>query len=279
MAHYSKRTGPVMLVDGAATPTARLLLLSLAVDVLGALRSGAKAYSSRRSVTRRLTTVHCPVSTSAAPPVRPGSFLNLVIKFLLLRRDEVGRNIHKHVKKTGWEMDSFVGAGLIDMYAKCGCINESRQVFDKIANRDVVLWNSMLAAYSQNGHPDECLRLCGEMALAGFRPTEATLVTATSACADAVATVQGRELHCYSYRHGFESNDRVKTALVDIYAKSGNVGIARILFEGLKEKRLVSWNAMITGYAMHGHAYEAFSLFNRMRAKAQPDHITFFILP
>lgn len=93
---------------------------------------------------------------------------------------EVGRNIHKHVKKTGWEMDSFVGAGLIDMYAKCGCINESRQVFDKIANRDVVLWNSMLAAYSQNGHPDECLRLCGEMALAGFRPTKATLVTATS---------------------------------------------------------------------------------------------------
>ncbi|KAL2555952.1 Pentatricopeptide repeat-containing protein [Forsythia ovata] len=188
---------------------------------------------------------------------------------------EVGRDIHKHVKKTRWEMDSFVGAGLIDMYAKCGCINESRQVFDKIVNRDVVLWNSMLAAYSQNGHPNECLRLCGEMAFGGFRPTEATLVTAISASADVVAIIQGRELHCYSCRRGFEFNDRVKTALVDMYAKSGNVGVARILFEGLNEKRLVSWNAMITGYAMHGHAYEAFDLFKRMPAVIQPDHITF----
>ncbi|KAI3458362.1 hypothetical protein Pfo_015025 [Paulownia fortunei] len=187
----------------------------------------------------------------------------------------VGREIHDQVRKTGWEMDVFVGAALIDMYAKCGCVNDSRRVFDKTVNRDVVLWNSMLAAYSQNGLPEECLKLCSEMALSDFRPTEATLVTAIAASADSAAIIQGRELHGYSWRLRFENNDKVKTGLVDMYAKSGNVKAARLLFEELMEKRLVSWNAMITGYAMHGHAYEALDLFKKMAEKVQPDHITF----
>lgn len=113
-------------------------------------------------------------------------------------------------------------------------------MFDKIEVRDAVLWNSMLAAYSQNGHPDESLALCSEMALTGLRPTEATLVTVISASADSAALPQGRELHGISWRYGFESNDKVKTALVDMYAKSGSVKIARNLFECLKEKRVIS---------------------------------------
>ncbi|XP_070054715.1 pentatricopeptide repeat-containing protein At4g21065-like [Nicotiana tomentosiformis] len=188
---------------------------------------------------------------------------------------DVGRDIHEHAKRTKWDKDVFVGASLIDMYAKCGCVGRSRLVFDNVAERDVVVWNSMLAAYSQNGHPEDCLSLCGEMACEGVRPTEATLVTAISASADVAALRQGRELHGYSWRQGFDSLDKVKTALVDMYAKSGSVNVARILFEALEEKRVVSWNAMITGYAMHGHANAALSLFNQMVDKAQPDHITF----
>lgn len=188
---------------------------------------------------------------------------------------EEGRNIHEHAIRTGWETDVFVGAALIDMYAKCGCVGNAREVFDKIEERDAVLWNSMLAAYSQNGHPDESLALCNEMALAGLRPTEATLVTVISASADIAALPLGKELHGFSWRHGFEFNDKVKTALVDMYAKCGSVKVARNLFERLKEKRVVSWNAIITGYAMHGHATEALDLFEEMKEKSLPDHITF----
>lgn len=188
---------------------------------------------------------------------------------------EEGRNIHEHAIRTGWETDVFVGAALIDMYAKCGCVGNAREVFDKIEERDAVLWNSMLAAYSQNGHPDESLALCSEMALAGLRPTEATLVTVISASADIAALPLGKELHGFSWRHGFEFNDKVKTALVDMYAKCGSVKVARNLFERLKEKRVVSWNAIITGYAMHGHATEALDLFEEMKERSLPDHITF----
>ncbi|XP_073137769.1 pentatricopeptide repeat-containing protein CRR2, chloroplastic-like [Henckelia pumila] len=187
----------------------------------------------------------------------------------------VGRDIHDQAKKTGWETDVFVGAAVIDMYAKCGCLNDSRQVFDKIDNRDVVLWNSMLAAYSKNGQPEDCLKLCSQMVFVGLRPSEATLVTAISASADLGVIIQGHELHGYSWRLGFKLNDKVNTSLVDMYAKSGNLRFARLLFEELLEKRLVSWNAMITGYAMHGHAYEALNMFKMMLSRERPDHITF----
>ncbi|KAL5756057.1 hypothetical protein ACOSQ2_020803 [Xanthoceras sorbifolium] len=188
---------------------------------------------------------------------------------------EEGRKIHEDVIRTKWEKDVFVGASLIDMYAKCSFVESARQVFDTILVRDVVMWNSMIAAYGQNGLADESLELCREMVLTGLRPSEATLVTAVSASADIAALPQGRELHGFSWRHRFASNDKVKTSLVDMYAKCGSVKVARNLFEQLREKRVVSWNAIITGYAMHGHATEALNLFEKMKNEAQPDHITF----
>ncbi|KAF5190994.1 Pentatricopeptide repeat-containing protein [Thalictrum thalictroides] len=189
---------------------------------------------------------------------------------------EQGRDIHENVIRTGWESDVFVGAALIDMYAKCGCVESARQVFDKILARDVVLWNSMLAAYSQNGHPDEALSLCTEMAITGLRPTVSTLVTVIAASSDIAALPRGREVHGVCFRLGFETQDKVNTALVDMYAKSGSVLVARSLFDRLIEKRVVSWNAMIAGYAMHGHATEALALFEEMnKEETPPDHITF----
>lgn len=188
---------------------------------------------------------------------------------------EEGRRIHEDVIRTKWETDVFVGAALIDMYAKCSDVESAKQVFEKILERDVVVWNSMIAAYGQNGHADESLELCREMILTGLKPSEATLVTVISASADVAALPQGRELHGFSWRHRFEFNVKVKTALVDMYAKCGSVKVARNLFERLREKRVVSWNAMITGYAMHGHATKALDLFVKMKNEVQPDHITF----
>lgn len=190
---------------------------------------------------------------------------------------ETGREVHELAIKLRWESDVFVGAGLIDMYAKCGCVDDARDVFDRIPVRDAVLWNSMIAAYAQNGLPGEALCLCREMVVSGFGPTIATLVSVISAAADVAALPRGRELHGFGWRRGFESHDKLKIALVDMYAKSGSLRVARVLFEQLKDRSLISWNAMICGYGMHGHADEALTLFHTMRAEGQilPDHITF----
>lgn len=188
-----------------------------------------------------------------------------------------GRDIHDLVVRTRWESDVFVAAALIDMYAKCSCVDDARGVFDRVLDRDVVLWNSMIAAYAQNGHPSRALQLCHDMVARDFKPTLATVVTVISAAANAAALPRGREIHGFGWRRGFDDEDKVKTALVDMYAKSGWVKIARVLFEQLAEKTIVSWNSMICGYAMHGHANDALALFVKMRKQNQvpPDYITF----
>lgn len=189
---------------------------------------------------------------------------------------DTGKEVHELAVRTGWEKDVFVGAGIVDMYAKCGCVADARDVFDRMSERDVVVWNTMIGAYTHNGRPLEAIDLLKDMVLDGFSPTVATLVTVISASADSATLLNGRVIHGFSVRRGYESDDKVKTALVDMYSKSGWVAIARRLFEKLTVKRVVSWNAMINGYAMHGHAGEALNLFYRMEENmVVPDNITF----
>ncbi|PWA77307.1 tetratricopeptide-like helical domain, DYW domain protein [Artemisia annua] len=104
----------------------------------------------------------------------------------------VGRDVHDHVVKTGWDKDVFVCAGVIDMYAKCREVGKAREVFGKVVEWEVVIWNAMMAGYGQNLCAPECLGLCGEMAWSGVRQTVATLVTAISSCADMSDLVPGR---------------------------------------------------------------------------------------
>lgn len=188
-----------------------------------------------------------------------------------------GREVHERVARTGWVADVFVRAGLVDMYAKCGCVDEARSVFDGTAVRDAVVWNSMIAACGQNGRPAEALALCHDMASEGVAPTIATLVSAIAAAADMAALPRGRELHGYGWRRGFGLQDKMKTSLLDMYAKSGLVRVARVVFEQLEHRDIVSWNSMICGYGMHGHADEALALFRKMRSEAEvmPDNISF----
>ncbi|KAJ1259210.1 hypothetical protein BS78_10G137100 [Paspalum vaginatum] len=190
---------------------------------------------------------------------------------------DAAREVHDRVTRTRWAADVFVRAGLVDMYAKCGCVDEARAVFNATALRDVVVWNSMIAACGQNGRPAEALALCRDMVAEGVVPTIATLVSTISAAADVAALPRGRELHGYGWRRGFGLKDKLKTSLLDMYAKSGWVGVARVLFEQIVQRELISWNAMICGYGMHGHADLALELFSKMRSEAHvvPDNITF----
>lgn len=70
-----------------------------------------------------------------------------------------GREIHAHIIKMGFESDVYVGNALVDMYSKCGMIEDACEVFDKMSARDGVSWNSVIAGCVQSGHADEALEL------------------------------------------------------------------------------------------------------------------------
>eukprot|EP01018_Ginkgo_biloba_P008749 Gb_09147 [translate_table: standard] len=186
-----------------------------------------------------------------------------------------GKDIHDHIIRCGIDVDAFVGSALVAMYAKCSSIEDARHVFDKIFQRDVVLWNAMIAGYAQNGLSNEALKLFWQMESSGMKPDSFSIASVLPSCAHLAALQQGKEIHDYIIRNGFESNAHVISALVAMYAKCGNIDYARRVFEKMSERDLTSWSAMIAGYTQAGHGDEALEVFRQMQvAGVKPDSVT-----
>eukprot|EP01018_Ginkgo_biloba_P021784 Gb_10478 [translate_table: standard] len=186
-----------------------------------------------------------------------------------------GKEIHNHILRTGFELDVFVGSALIHMYSKCGSIEDARQVLDKMSTKDVVVWSAMIAGYTQCGHMDEALMLFHQMLQSDIKPNSVTMVSLLQTCAHSRDLEQGKLIHDYIIQNGFESDVYIKNSLVDMYAKCGNVEIARQLFDKMSEKPLISWNTMIARYSQNGYATEAMLLFHQMQVEAViPNSVT-----
>ncbi|XP_027151223.1 pentatricopeptide repeat-containing protein At2g03380, mitochondrial [Coffea eugenioides] len=185
-----------------------------------------------------------------------------------------GRKVHCHIVKVG-NADSFVLTGLVDMYAKCGEVESSCEVFEGIAQRNVVCWTSMIVGYMQNGCAEEALVLFNRMRDGAVEGNEYTLGSIVTACAKLAALHQGKWIHGYIIKKQGEFNSYLVSALVDMYVKCGDLTDARsILFE-FSEADLVSWTAMIVGYTQNGYPDEALDLFVHKKWEAVlPNSVT-----
>eukprot|EP01018_Ginkgo_biloba_P033757 Gb_25328 [translate_table: standard] len=187
-----------------------------------------------------------------------------------------GKQIHDYMIQSGLELNVFVGNSLVAMYARCGRIRIARQLFDKLSERDAVSWNGMIVGYVQNGQANEALALFTQMPLTELKPNSVTMLGLLPACAHLTALRQGKSIHSYVIRNEFESDVFVETALIDMYAKCGSIEIARQLFNKMPKRNVVSWNAMISGYGMHGHGEDALALYFQMqKTGVKPNDVTF----
>lgn len=177
----------------------------------------------------------------------------------------IGRSIHAYVLRHGLESYVNVATALLDMYAKCGPIGTARQIFDSMSSRTVVSWNSMIDGYTQNGDSEEALHLFQKMLDEGLKPSNVTVMGALHASANLGDIKRGQFIHELVKQLGLDSNVSVMNSLISMYCKCRRVDIAAALFDKLKGKTLVSWNAMILGYAQNGRTMEAIRLFGQMQ--------------
>jgi len=192
-----------------------------------------------------------------------------------------GAEIHSHIIKMGLELDVYVGTALINMYAKCGNMEDACKVFDNRSQRNVVLWTALIAGYAQNREAVEALKVFHRMQVKDMKPDPVTIVSVVLACAHLKALQIGEMIHGYIIRKGFESHVYVATGIIDMYAKCRSVKSALRVFDRMPDRNVVSWNAMVTGYARNGHAKEALALFRQMqRVGMKPDLVTMLcVLP
>ncbi|KAJ7542121.1 hypothetical protein O6H91_10G090800 [Diphasiastrum complanatum] len=189
---------------------------------------------------------------------------------------EQGKQLHSDIIKRGFQSDVIVGSTLVDMYAKCGCTDDARELFNNMSERNVVSWNAMIAGYAQNGLGKEALALYKQMKQEGVQPNNVTFVVLLKACASLAALEQGKQLHSDIIKRGFQSDVIVGNTLVDMYAKCKCIEDARELFNYMSERDVVSWSAMIAGYAQNGLGKEALALYEQMKQEGvQPDIVTF----
>ncbi|RDX65461.1 Pentatricopeptide repeat-containing protein, partial [Mucuna pruriens] len=219
----------------------------------------------------------------------------------------LGEMVHGYGSKSGLVFDIFVGNSLMAMYSVCGDVVAARHVFDEIPRLSAVswsviisgyakvgdvdsarlffdeapekdrgIWGAMISGYVQNNCFKEGLCLFRLLQLTDVVPDESIFVSILSACAHLGALDIGIWIHRYMNRAMVPLSIRLSTSLLDMYAKCGNLDLSKRLFDSMREKDIVCWNAMISGLAMHGDGASALKLFSDMeKARMKPDDITF----
>lgn len=158
-----------------------------------------------------------------------------------------GRLGHSMVWKLGLVVDGHVRHSLISMYSKCGELGCARKVFEDIAERDLVSWNSMISGYSKMGFARDAVSLFGRMRGEGFEPDEMSVVSVLVACGDLGDLNSGKLIEGFVVDNKISLNSYVGSALINMYGKCGDLVSARSIFDRMKQKDVVIWNAMITG--------------------------------
>ncbi|KAL9225614.1 hypothetical protein vseg_001517 [Gypsophila vaccaria] len=175
-----------------------------------------------------------------------------------------GRQLHSYALKSGFSSDMLIEGSLLDLYVKCSDIETAHQFFMTTRRENVVLWNVMLVAYGQVGDIWEANRIFSQMQMEGLEPNQYTYPSMLRTCTSVGAADLGEQIHTQVVKTGFQSNEYVCSVLIDMYSKYGFLNTAEKIFRRLPENDVVSWTAMIAGYAHHEKYVKALELFEEM---------------
>ncbi|THG00559.1 hypothetical protein TEA_023086 [Camellia sinensis var. sinensis] len=188
----------------------------------------------------------------------------------------LGKLVHGCAVKLGVDSDISLINTLIALYGKCGIVDTARSLFDQMPVRSLVSWNAMIAAYGQTNADRFAIKLFRRMLIEKVEFDYITMVSIISACANLGALNTGKWIHKLVRNKGLETNVSITNALIDMYAKCGNIDLARDAFNKLPHKSVVSWTSIIGACASHGHGDDALKLFTKMKEEGiRPNSFTF----
>ncbi|KAK9268183.1 hypothetical protein L1049_010625 [Liquidambar formosana] len=172
---------------------------------------------------------------------------------------EVARLVHGKILRAGFKLDAHIETSLIVMYLKCGIIDYSFRIFERTPDKDVILWTAMISGLLQNDCADKALTVFRWMLKSRMMPSTATIASALAACAQLGSLDQGTSIHGYILRQRMALDVPAQNSLVTMYAKCGSLEQSCAVFDRIDKRDVVSWNAIVAGYAQNGHLCKACS--------------------
>ncbi|KAG6580831.1 putative pentatricopeptide repeat-containing protein, partial [Cucurbita argyrosperma subsp. sororia] len=188
---------------------------------------------------------------------------NLLLSFTHSRSLAKGLQLHAHIVKFGLQTIPLVSHHLINLYSKTQLPLFSLQVFTEAPTKSSTTWSSVISAFAQNEAPLLALEYFRRMVNVGIRPDDHIYPSATKACGFLCRSDLGKSVHCLVVKTGYDCDVFVGSSLVDMYAKCGEIGDARHVFDEMPERNVVSWSGMICGYAQLDESGEALTLFKQ----------------
>ncbi|MED6121342.1 hypothetical protein PIB30_029225 [Stylosanthes scabra] len=191
---------------------------------------------------------------------------------------------HAQIVVHGHEQNPFITTKLVDRYTQLSSnLEHARKVFDNLSERDVFCWNVLIKGYANMGPFVQAIKVYDEMRTSGTTPNRYTYPFALKACAAERDSHKGIVIHGHVVKCGLDLDLFVANALIAFYAKCQDVEVSRRVFDEMPQRDIVSWNSMISGYAMNGYVDDAILLFYDMLRDVDisaPDKPTFVtILP
>lgn len=178
-----------------------------------------------------------------------------------------GKGVQGYVIKMGFGGCVYVASSLVDMYGKCGVLEDVRQVFDGMLDKNVITWNSMMVNYVHQGLNEEAIKVFYEMRNEGIEPTRVTVSSFLSASANIGAIEEGKQGHAVAVVGGLELDTIFGSSIVNFYCKVGLMDEAELVFSRMLEKDVVAWNLIISGYVQTGDVDRALNMCQQMRSE------------
>ncbi|XP_035540856.1 pentatricopeptide repeat-containing protein At2g27610-like [Juglans regia] len=187
-----------------------------------------------------------------------------------------GKEIHGRIYRHEQELNGRVSNCLINMYGKCGLLSSARLVFDATLKPDLVSWTSILACYCQCGENLEGLKIFMQSQKEGVEVSEFSCASMLGACAALENLKVGMQLHSLVIKCALGLDNFVMTALINLYAKCGELHSSHRAFLEVDKPQLQAWTALMGGYAQQGKERDAIDLFHKFHSSGlKPGERTF----
>lgn len=173
--------------------------------------------------------------------------------------------LHFNSFSTSFISDSYDASKLLSGYFKTGRVKEAEKLFDQIPHRNIVFWSILIHGYSINGHHVKSIESYSHMRKSGLFPNSFTVVGLLVGIQGLQNFVLGQSIHGLILKCGLDFDLVVCTAMLNTYAKCGNISDSYMLFMELENPGLVSCNAMIVGFVNNQLFEEAIFLFKKLR--------------